>query len=446
MEKIKRVHNDSVKVNETFKKEFLFVITLLLLNLNSKLSYISIIVLFFLGIKDIKNSVKAIIYSFIISQLNPAIFSSSIGSLRTILNLIFILKILLNKRVLNKIKESIISVILLIYLFYITITAIYVSWLPVVSIFKGSYFVLGFLAIYLSTILYKEYNWIDWLGNYFKIFLILNIPFIFLPQGYSINGSALNGIMANPNGLGIVLAMGLSIFIYLDSRRNNNKINIFLSFGMILLTNSRTSILTAIILIVYCIVTKLLIQVRLKKRMYNKKCLVKLSCLLFIAVTLVAFYPKYINNLNNMINEKILKGQESDEILKSRNGQIETFLSDYNKNKLLGVGFGVDGKENIKKNYSLKLSYPIERGNIILAILAETGNIGFSIFLTLLIVLIYYSFKNNSLEKFLYINLLFISSLMISIGEMTFFSGNGLGVIQWLFLSIYANQILEKEF
>ncbi|HII4420783.1 O-antigen ligase family protein [Clostridium perfringens] len=425
-------------MTKELKKTTCFILVLLILNLNSKLSYVSIILLFFYGIKSNENSVKAIIYSFILSQLNTTLFSSDIGSLRTILNIFFIIKLIFSKEGIEELGKSFITIILIVYTFFITIAAFYVSWLPLVSIFKGIYFTMGFLAIYIAVSINKDKNWILWISNYFKVFLIINLPFIFLPQGYSANGTALNGIIANPNGLGIILTLGLAIFLYSKS----SNVLVALSIICIFLTNSRTSIITTILILLYYIFIHQIFILKYGTKKFFKK----LSLICFLIALLIGLSNLYMNPMLNLINKKIMKGQEQGEVLKSRENQLESFYRDFNKNKIIGVGFGVDGKELFKQEYSFKLSYPVERGNILLAILAETGYVGLCIFILLILSLIYYSFKNNEkIERFLFSNLLLISALMISLGEMTFFSGNSLGVIQWFFLSLYALGKVREE-
>ncbi|EGT3617651.1 hypothetical protein FHH43_15705 [Clostridium perfringens] len=345
------------------------------------------------------------------------------------------MKLILSREGIKELQKTFISVVLIIYAFFITYTALYVSWLPIVSIFKGIYFTMGFLAIYIGISINKNTNWTEWICNYFKVFLIFNIPFVFLKQGYSTNGTALNGIIVNPNGLGIILTLGLAIFLYSSGYFEKNKFISLISIILIFLTNSRTSIITTVVIIIYYLTIQFIFIFRNKNKIIFKR----LAYIFFIGAVLIGLNDFYMKPMTNLINEKLMKGQEKGEVLKSREGQLEDFYRDFNRNRFVGVGFGVDGKEFVEQDFTLKLSYPVERGNILLAVLAETGYIGLCIFILLILSLVYYSFKSkNNIEKFFVSNILLISALMVSLGEMTFFSGNGLGVIQWLFLSIYS--------
>lgn len=187
---------------------------LLVLNLNSKLSILSIIILFIYGNKSLENSLKAIIYSFLFSQLNSSIFHSSIGELRLTMNLYFIGKIAINLIIVKRILKSITSAVCGIYLLFNIISAMIVSWLPFVSIFKGVYFTTGFLSIFLCAKVCSEERIIMWIRKYFITIISINSILMIIPVGYSRNGAALNGMVANTNGLGIITVMGVALILY----------------------------------------------------------------------------------------------------------------------------------------------------------------------------------------------------------------------------------------
>lgn len=111
----------------------------------------------------------------------------------------------------------------------------------------------------------------------------------------------------------------------------------------------------------------------------------------------------------------------------------------------MGVWFGGDNAEGRDKSNELLLSYTVEGGNIILAILAEIGVGGMVIFTLLILSCVYQNKINNSKSIATYKQFLLVASLLISFGEMTFFLGNSLGVMQWLFLGIYSNGIEISE-
>ena len=100
-------------------------------------------------------------------------------------------------------------------------------------------------------------------------------------MGYSTNGTALNGIMGNPNGLGITLVLGLAIFLV----SSKNKLNICLSFILIFLTNSRTSIITALVILGYYIIVLNIKRLSVKTKKVN----LNLSITLFTIVALVLY-------------------------------------------------------------------------------------------------------------------------------------------------------------
>ncbi len=429
--------NRYIYKSSAMKNEVLFIIFILILNLNRITSILSIIILFFYGKRNIERSLKAIMYSFLISQLNTSIFSSNIGGLRTLLNLFLIINILLNKQILNNFKRNKVALIIIIFCIYIILSSIFVSWLPLVSIFKAIYFSSGFLAIFTSVRINRKKNLAYWINIYFKVIAIINLILMFFPQGYSTNKVALNGIFTNPNGFGIVMVLGCSIFLY-SNIKDISKYNIvfaIISIIEIFMSNSRTSIITLLLILLYYFLILKPITFQ-----YNSRVLFKnlgLGCLIVSILMISALI--YKNNFKNLFAAKLLKGQTTDAILYSREGQIDKFKNDFYSNKLLGVGFGVDGANGRLQSFELKLSYPVERGNIVLAILSETGIIGMIIFGVLVLYLFYYAKKDNYTKEFSYKLIFMISIILISFGEMTFFSANSLGVVQWFFIALFAN-------
>ena len=423
-----------IKNNEV-KNEILFIILILLLNINRFTAILSVLILFEYGRKSTEKSLKAIIYSFLISQLNTSLFDSNIGWMRTLLNLFFIINILFNKQSFKFIIRTRISLIMIIYCMYIIISSIFISWLPLVSIFKAIYFTSGFLAIFTSVMINKKRDLIYWMNIYFKVVSIINLILIVLPEGYSTNKVALNGIFMNPNSLGVVMVLAVSIFLYCDIKKigKYNISFVVISSVEIFMSNSRTSIITLVLIILYYTLVLKPMTFEFDKRTIFKQ-LGIVSLVSSIVLTSLLIYK---DDLNILISEKLLKGQSADNILYSREGQIDQFRKDFYSNKILGVGFGVDNANGRIQSFQLKLSYPVERGNIFFAILSETGILGFMIFLFLISYLFYYSKKNNNRKEFFYKMLFMISIVLISFGEMTFFSANSLGVIQWLFIALF---------
>lgn len=423
-------------MRKEIKNEILLVIVLLILNLNSKLSLISILILYFYGRNNRKDSIKAIMYSFLLSQLNSSIFNSNISTLRTILNIYLMIKLLNNKKNIKYIKYSRVILILTIYCIYIVFIALLVSWLPLVSIFKGVYFTVGLSSILLGVATTSRYDWTKWTQRYFIMIISINTVFLLIPNSYLSNNS-FKGIFTNPNALGIFTVLGAAILLYSYTiqRYRYNIIFLLLAVIQVFLSNSRTSIITLIVLIIYFAIV---IFVKILKSKGRKS--MKYGIILCIVASLsVLILNMYSYDISKFIENKLRKGN-TENILYSRQGQLETFEKDFNSNQFIGVGFGVDNGNGNSRSLELMLSYPVERGNIILAVLSETGVVGLFIFISFIISLLYECKYRNSISKFINKILLIISVFSISFGEMTFFSGNSIGVLQWLILAIYIYQ------
>lgn len=120
-------------------------------------------------------------------------------------------------------------------------------------------------------------------------------------------------------------------------------------------------------------------------------------------------------------------------ITSTRMGLVELNMADFNKNRLLGVGFQVneDSVKHLRAQGSFVISAPIERGVLPLAILAEGGILGAISFIIFLIIFYGGCFR----QGFVATMTLFTVYLELNFSEMTFFSPNG-GGTQWVILLI----------
>src|SRR5699024_3051008 len=130
------------------------------------------------------------------------------------------------------------------------------SNLPIVALMKivsyGFIFIGVMIGIY-NTIEYFE--WIDWIYKQLLFIVVFSTPLIPLEVGYLRNGISFQGITNQPNMFGIIIVLFIAVntvMLQLNKHRlptTGHLLNI-LSFYLIWLTNSRTSLISAIVLII----------------------------------------------------------------------------------------------------------------------------------------------------------------------------------------------------
>lgn len=304
---------------------------------------------------------------------------------------------------------------------YSVVASFITSTLPTVAIFKLISYMIVFLGILIGVYLTKgKLDWLNWISKMFMGIFVFSIPLINNSIGYLTNGHAFQGITNQPNMLGIILALFFSVLLTkLQLKKVNHNLFSYLILCAVIyieiLTKSRTSLITmAILLIIYVI----FLQTNLMK-----KALAYTIIVLFSIVYLIID-----KQILNEIQEFLYKGQGN--ILYSRSAQIDGLLSNFLRNPLFGSGFAVPVTPF--KSYAFSTEYVVEPGNLILSVLSYGGIFGLILFVAYLFKIFRASQKNYRQTIFL-----FLSPILISMGEMVFFSTNNIGVWCYMFISIY---------
>lgn len=304
---------------------------------------------------------------------------------------------------------------------YSVVASFITSTLPTVAIFKLISYMIVFLGILIGVYLTKgKLDWLNWISKMFMGIFVFSIPLINNSIGYLTNGHAFQGITNQPNMLGIILALFFSVLLTkLQLKKVNHNLFSYLILCAVIyieiLTKSRTSLIAmAILLIIYVI----FLQTNLMK-----KALAHTIIVLFSIVYLIID-----KQILNEIQEFLYKGQGN--ILYSRSAQIEGLLSNFLRNPLFGSGFAVPVTPF--KSYAFSSEYVVEPGNLILSVLSYGGIFGLILFVAYLFKIFRASQKNYRQTIFL-----FLSPILISMGEMVFFSTNNIGVWCYMLLAIY---------
>nr|WP_309098434.1 O-antigen ligase family protein [Fredinandcohnia onubensis] len=323
----------------------------------------------------------------------------------------------LDKNELKKINQIILLVA--IFTIYNVIIAFIFSSLPVIAIFK----LFSYVIIFIGTLIgvgytHKKINWLKWMLKLLSLVILPSFIFIPMPFSYLINGS-FQGITNQPNMFGILSVLFLALV--LGDAQTNKSINksylIILStltFYMVILSDSRTALISCLVLIVLYI---LLLNITMVKKIIIITFSTIGTILLILGSSINEFFITYL-----------YKGQE--QILNSRLGQIEGLKSNFLSSPWFGNGFMVPVLPF--KSFEFSSEFVVEPGNLILSVLSYCGIFGFIIFLAYIMKI----FLINK-KSFKYIVFLPIASILISMGEMVFFSSNNIGIWCYMFLSIY---------
>lgn len=382
------------------------------------------LLLFYYGLKSSLNAIKVLNIITLRSVLNPglAISISQFELLKWLLLFVCAGRLIIDyfkieeKDKLNKILFPVV-----LYLIYSALSSFIFSNLPIVALMKivsyGFIFIGVMIGIY-NTIEYFE--WIDWIYKQLLFIVVFSTPLIPLEVGYLRNGMSFQGITNQPNMFGIIIVLFIAVntvMLQLNKHRlptTGHLLNI-LSFCLIWLTNSRTSLISAIVLI---IVYLLLLNLNLLKK-----------GLVLIAVTISILLILINTDILSELQGFIYKG--ADNLLYSRAGQVGSLTESFNSNPLFGTGFAVPVLPF--RSYTISMAFIVEPGNLILSVLAYGGIIGFVLFSIYMLNIILSNMKN--FKSLIYLPL---ASLMISMGEMVFFSSNNIGIWLYMFIGIFA--------
>lgn len=312
------------------------------------------------------------------------------------------------------------------------ITAYFWSSLPLVAVAKLISYVVVFAGIVVG-IGYTsgKFNWLKWITPWFYLLLglsILTLPFKSI--SYQVNGWSFQGIINHPNMFGIIALISVCLILtnkLCDMYKNKYVFFLMLpiAVGLLFLSNSRTSFFGCLVLIgFYLIIT-------LKKQLTY----LKVAIFSFV-IALILLASSYIFDI---LYDFLLKGQTQNEILLSRESQIDGLMNNFYTNPFMGTGFSIPYIPYYR-SYSFNMDSIVESGNLILAVLSFSGVIGFVLFCSFMFLIFISNLKqvgNNIL--------LFFTPILISMGEMVFFSSNNVGIFCYMFLALYMFQEKTKK-
>ena len=322
------------------------------------------------------------------------------------------------KEVLKSRKIRIVLWLFLVLTVYIVVQSLAFSSYPIVSIAKFASYSFVFFAILMGVSKNSDIDWLGYLCFIFSTLLFISCILLFIPSiGYMKNGVGFQGVFNQPNMMGIMCPLILTCFL---KRKTGNNIFIDILFTLIILlfaylSKSRTGMFSIVAIFILIFATSKKMSPPLK---------IVLGCLGITLFCIIYFASYYVQDA---IGSVIFKGGNS--FLFSRQGQVLNFLEKMKYNAFFGTGFLTPFRVEIK-SFIFSFDLIVEDGNILMATLGYVGIIGFVLFC----ILYGFIFSCNKDKRNW---LLFFIPIIISLGEMTFFSTNNLGCLFYVFYAVY---------
>lgn len=328
---------------------------------------------------------RLVLYLYVFTvPFQQSIIIPGVGSLNTVFAMMLLLTTLITVLINRKIKKFPKSFLLLAVFMFISLASIFWSAEISDSILKAM------LYAQLIFIFWCVYEFIDnkvRMHNVLKSFVLgcaviaiqsLYFYFTMGPSIYTSSRFVLEGY--NANSLGIILAIGLVISIYLLFNESK-KYFIFLPLGLfvVLLTGSRTALIMVVLVSVFTLFYMFRYKVRFRKTIG----------LLFIVFAIYIWNSTPEAQLSRLssIGNELTSGT-----LNSRTVIWDAGIQVFKENPVFGVGVGSFQEATVGSSV---LGVEMSSHNSYLSILVENGLLGFLPFAMFLIALIFFAWKTK---------------------------------------------------
>lgn len=360
------------------------------------------------------------------SILNPGLFSQYEGTASIVKwGMIFLLSLYLIVNCLSQLKNRKIKDVVFwtsIFGLYCILSSLYVSSYPTVATFKTISYVVPYISIILGIHSVNDGDWIKRFITPLGVLLLLSILVFRSSVGYYRNGVAFQGLFSHPNVFGVMLALFVAGFLYVEKKLEVRQIvTVAIAMFLAITSESRTGILSIVIAVIVYLLT---LQMKTVVRVF-------LIAALSLAIVLLIM----ITDVTDSIYEILFKGHY-DSLFYSRTNQIGQNIERFLAHPITGTGFNVPYYQGTQ-NWSFSFDMVVENGNIILALLADTGIIG--------TVLFFVAYSKLYLSGRGMLATIFFVPFIVSMGEMSFFSTNNFGIIMYFMLAVFLSDGIKNK-
>lgn len=285
------------------------------------------------------------------------------------------------------------------------------------------------------------------------LLLILSLPLAVLPQGYLRNGTGFQGLLNHPQAFGPTMAFFCA---WAGARMFGERRPTFAVIGLtgisliaIILSEARTAALSAIFALALSLILSPFFAGRNLIKMAPGLRSSRIWTLLIMCMFAgFAFYTSFSELITRFLSKsnRTNSGGLFDAYEASRGSLIDTMLSNIAHNPFWGIGFGIasDPSEMVVERdplLGLPVGAAIEKGVAPIAIMEEVG-----VFITFLIgVWVFWLLRKGSvggLAPFA----VFLTGLLLNLGENTLFSPGGQGMLTLVLLGwVYASGMNRRN-
>lgn len=429
----------------TYKSVLLEISVLLLLVLVLKeVGIITAFIYFILQIFLMRNDewlLKSLFYFFLFRFLNPLLLPNSTTLM--ILSWLILLIVFSRLMFISNLKEYKGLKPFFAFIFIAFIASLFKSDYLGISLFKLLSFSMGFLSVFLALNKTQNYPWEEFFILVWLFILVVSLPTLLFPQiGFARNATGFQGITNHPQFFGPFCALMGGVGTVLFSLKKIKRFNsilfftfLILNFAVVFLSESRTalllfSFLCLIGLVIYLKETRLSIS-----KIFPKTIIISASLILIGLFNYSILEDKVINFLAKDRTETTTN-LTFDRFAKSRSRLTDVSLKNFEENPLLGIGFAApnhyyDFEIEYLKGTSIPISASMEKGVLLALLLEEVGIIGFLVFGVFILSFFVPVYRKNKVYL-----VFIIGPLILNLGEATFFSANGQGILLWSLFSL----------
>lgn len=255
------------------------------------------------------------------------------------------------------------------------------------------------------------------------------------------------GILSHAQSFGTVAAM-MATFLFVTLFFSRYRLRwivgatLAMCVVMLFLSKARTGGM-AFVLAVGVVMLAALLNVSSTRRPHRAVSMPILPVIIFAGLALLGVLLVAGGSITEKIQGFVAKGANNsvgllDAYQESRGGLIELSIANFVANPAFGIGFGRNSWEALGYENSnpsgglLSLAFaPTEKGQIVTAVLEETGIFGFLAFLVMIgsFTMVFVSQAN------VYGLGLLVCVVLLNMGEMNFFAMGGLGMLEWIFIA-----------
>lgn len=325
---------------------------------------------------------------------------------------------------------------------YLILSSFFFSLLPLVSIYKS----FGFI-VYFSSLNYLCNRYSAELFHFlFILSFFLVITSVLLPSSIT-NYTELNlhaGILKHSQAFGFLLTLLVPVQLIFYKKWINYKWILgllLIAVYLIFVSKMRSAYLVIVVLIILIYFSSFFKTI-------------KIGMTLILVVSVIGLFSmggEILNDIFNKRNEHYdNKITATDEMYGSRYRLIAPSMINFERYPIFGIGFGIpteitEKDFDIKERWGVKyfpgtnilISLPTEKGVVYTAILEETGIIGCIFFLLFFMSF----FRQLSFEKLL----LILPVFLLSLGEASILSPNGIGFFGLLILILAKLSMFTKN-